>query len=617
MLLVPIVLSLMVLSACWEDIHPTPEAEHPPTPVAPTPTAPPPTPTPTPTVVDQLRVNAEQFEYSIGRHGGNLTFATVSEPLTFNLAISTDASSSGVLGHLFEGLTEISWLNDQVEPALAESWRHSDDGLTWTFNIRRDVQWHDGTPFTAHDVEFTFNRIIYNHDIPASSRASFHFRFLNEETGTWEESPMTVSALDDYTVQCVLPAPFAPFLRSMGTSIYPRHILEKHVDDGTFNDTWDINTDPADIIGTGAFTIASYVPGERVVLQRNPDYWLKDAEGNSLPYLDSIIHVIVPDLEAELEKFLAGDSDTHGILGEELAQLEPLQEEGNFTIHRRGPTFGTTFLAFNMNPGSDADSGEPFLSPHKLAWFQNREFRQAVAHTMDKETIIDQVLHGAGYPQWSSISPAAGDFHNPDVRKYEYDIARANEILDGLGWVDTNGNGIREDASGNEIEFSMVTNEGNSVRERVGEILRQGMEEIGLGVDYRAIDFGEVVAQLTQTYDWEAVVIGLTGGSEPHNGITVWHTGENLHLWHPNQPEPATDWEAEIDELYIMASRELDRNKRIQLYHAAQEIVAENIPLIYTSLSERLSAIRNVFGNTTPTLYGIYDTRYIYRIDLQ
>ena len=241
------------------------------------------TATPEPDVVDQLKKNAEEFEYAVGKHGGTLTFATISEPLTFNLAIANDASSSGVLGSLFEGLTEVSWLTDEVEPALAESWARSDDGLTWTFYIRRDVTWHDGEPFTAHDVDFTFNRIIYNHDIPASSRPTFHFRSIDEETGQWQESPMTVRALDDYTVECVLPVSFAPFLRSMGTAIYPRHILEKHVDDDSFTETWDIETDPAEIIGTGPFTIESYEPMSRVVMRRNPDYWLKDEAGTTCP----------------------------------------------------------------------------------------------------------------------------------------------------------------------------------------------------------------------------------------------------------------------------------------------------------------------------------------------
>ena len=582
----------------------------------PQPTATPQTaPTPEPGVVERLKQNAENFQYTIGKSGGALTFATISEPLTLNLAISTDAGSSGVLGYLFDGLTETSWLTDQVEPGLAESWESSDDGLTWTFHIRRDVTWHDGQPFTAHDVDFTFNRIIYNHDIPASSRPSFHFRYLDEATGTWQESPMTVTALDDYTVQCVLPLPFAPFLRSMGTAIYPKHILEPHVDDGTFTSTWGIDTDPSEVIGTGPFTIGSYEPGERVVLQRNPNYWLKDDEGNSLPYLDEIVQIVVEDFEAELASFLDGESDTYGVLGEDLPQLEPLQEESNFTIHRRGPAFGTTFMGFNMNPG-EIGPGTPFVAPEKLEWFRNTQFRQAVAHSIDKDAIINDVQHGQGYPQWSSVSPAAGDFHNPEVRKYEYDLDVANGILDGLGWVDTNGDGVREDGSGNEIAFTLITNTGNSVRERVGEIVAKGMTDIGLGVDYQLVEFGDLVFSLTASYDWEAMIVGFTGGPDPYSGINFWHSSEGLHLWYPYQPQPATEWEAEIDDLYIRASQELDHEKRVSYYHRAQEVAAENVPVIYTTLSERLSATRNVFANTTPTLYGLWDIRYLYRTDI-
>jgi len=201
------------------------------------------------------------------------------------------------------------------------------------------------------------------------------------------------------------------------------------------------------------------------------------------------------------------------------------------------------------------------------------------------------------------------------VRKYEYDLDKANEILDGLGWVDTNGDGVREDGAGNEIAFSLVTNTGNNVRARVGGIVHQGMTEVGLRVDYRQIEFGALVGQLTQTYDWEAMIIGLTGGSDPYGGITFWHSGEALHLWHPNQPQPATEWEAEIDELYIKGSQELDRDRRVEYYHRAQEVAAENVPVIYTTLSERLSAVRNVFANLTPTLYALWDNRYLYRTD--
>ncbi len=561
----------------------------------------------------QLRRNAEAFEYTIGQPGGTLTYATISEPLTFNLALANDSGSSSYLSYLFDGLTEISWLTNQVEPSLAESWERSDDGLTWTFHLRKDVQWHDGQPFTAHDVDFTFNRIIYNDDIASSDRSTFNFRFRDEESGQWQEAQMTVTALDDYTVRFVLPVPFAPFLRSMGTAIYPQHVLEPHVNDGTFAETWDIDTDPAEIIGTGPFTIERYDPGERVVLQRNPSYWLKDAAGNRLPYLDTINAIIVPDLETELAMFQAGETDSHGVLGEEFADLKPLEAEGNFTIYKRGPTFGSTLLGFNMNPGRNPDSGTLYLAPEKLEWFRNTQFRQAVAHSINKDAIINDVLHGLGYPQWASVSPAAGDFHNPNVRRYEYNLAKANEILDGLGWTDTDGDGIREDSAGNEIEFSLVTNTDNSVREKVGMLIQQGLEEIGIKADYKLIEFGDLVDQLVSSYDWETMVVGFGGGTDPYGGIGFWHSSEDLHVWYPNQPQPATEWEAEIDELYVTGSQELDHDKRVALYHRAQEIAAENVPVIYTTHSERLTAVRNVFGNTTPTLYGLWDTRYLYR----
>ena len=566
-------------------------------------------------VLAQLEMNAQEFEYTIGQQGGSLTYTTIGDPLTFNPALANDSSSGDVLGYLFEGLTQISWLTGKMEPNLAQSWEHSDDGLTWTFHLRRDVLWHDGRPFTAHDVEFTFNRIIYNDDINTSARAAFQFRVLDEETGVWREEPMTVTALDDYTVEIHLPVSFAPFLRSMSQWIYPKHILEGYVDDSAFDSVWTAEANPAAVVGTGPFTVAHYEPGDCMILAPNANYWLRDARGNRLPYLDEIVRIVVPSIEDELGYFLSGHTDIHGVLGQEFGRLEPLQATENFIIHRRGPAFGTTFLALNMNPGQHPATGEPLVDPDVLDWFQTTQFRRAMAHAVDKDRIIDEVLYGHGFPQWSSISPAAGDFHNPDVRRYEYDIGAANGILDDLGWTDSDGDGVREDDAGNPIQFRMVTNAGNTVRERVGAIIQDDLDDIGIDATFEIIGFGEIVAQLTATYDWEAIIIGFGGSIDPHSGITLWHSGENLHLWHPNQPEPATAWEAELDDIYVKASQELDHDRRVEYYHRAQEIVAENVPLIFTTLGERIIAVRQVFGNTTATLYGWTDTRYLYRTD--
>ena len=564
----------------------------------------------------ELQANAAAFEYTVGTPGGSVSYSTIGTPLTLNLALANDSTSAGILGYLFEGLTEASWLDNQVEPGLAESWQRSDDGLTWTFHLRRDVTWHDGQPFTARDVDFTFNRIIYNDDIPASARAAFIFRVLDEEASEWREERMTVRAVDDYTVRVVLPVPFAPFLRSMTTAIYPKHILEPHVDGGTFNSTWGIDTNPAEIIGTGPFSIALLEPDERIVLERNPNYWLMDSAGNRLPYLEEIRYLVVPDLPAELVKFRAGETDVHGVFGEEFAILDPVQEAENFTLYSRGPSFGSSFLAFNLNPGTDTETGEPFLAPEKLRWFENTRFRQAVSHAVDKAAIIRDVQHGLGYPQWAFVSPAAGDFHNPDVQRYEYDIETANAILDGLGWMDEDGDGIREDYAGNNIRFTMTTNDGNDLRLRVLEIIQAGLKQIGIEAEIDLIDFGELVQQLTSTYDWETILIGFSGESDPHFSIVFWHSGESLHVWNPNQSEPATTWEAEIDSLFIQASQEPDHAQRVRLYREAQAIAAENVPVVYTTHSERLTAVRSVFGNLASTLFGLWDIRYVYRTDL-
>ena len=563
-------------------------------------------------LVHRLKQNAAEFRYEVGKPGGTLTYSTISGPKTFNLAISTETSSSEILGYVFEGLVETSWLTAEVEPSLAERWESSEDGLVWTFFLRKDVKWADGAPFSADDVIFTFSKIIYNDDIPASARPGLTIRYLDAATRTWKKGQVKAEKIDPHTVSFTLPVPFAPFLRSMETSIYPKHILERHVDDGTFTSTWDVGTDPGDIIGTGPFAIERYDLGERIVLKRNPRYWQRDATGNPLPYLDRIIYLVVPNLATSLLKFQAGETDILNVTGEHFPILKPQEAAKNFTLYKRGPNFGTTFLALNMNAGKNPKNEAPFVDPVKLRWFRTLAFRKALAHSIDKDSIIDNVMNGLGYPQWAAVSPAAGDFHNPNVTRYPYDIDKANALLDGLGWFDGDGDGVREDAEGNNIVFNLATNSGNTVRERVCTIMKQDLARIGIRVNLRFLEFNTLVSQLTSTYDWEAIVIGFTGGVEPHHGINFWHSGERLHLWFPNQEEPATGWERRIDELFVSGSRELDHEKRVAIYHEFQKIASDNVPVVYTALAERITAIGNRFANVTPTLFDLFDVRRLY-----
>ena len=262
------------------------------------------------------------------------------------------------------------------------------------------------------------------------------------------------------------------------------------------------------------------------------------------------------------------------------------------------------------NEQAGVDTGR--FTDEKLSWFTNQTFRQAVAHSVDRDRIITDVQHDLAYPQWSSVSPSAGDFHNPEVRRYPYNIDTANHMLNCLGWVDTDGDGIREDNNGDTIIFTITTNMENNIRVRTAEIISEGLQMIGIQAVLDKAKFDNMVDRLTSSYAWDAMLIGFGGSTDPHDSITLWHSSESLHLWNPQQDSPANNWELRIDEQYVLGSQEHNRDKRVEFYHHAQEIAAEQTPIIYTTLSERIDATRNIFGNLAPSLYGLWDARYLY-----
>ncbi len=526
------------------------------------------------------------------QYGGALVLATTSDPKSFNEITAKETSTSTVTDLIFEGLTTTNVFTTKVEPNLAKSWDISEDGLTWIFHLREDVRWNDGQPFTADDVVFTFNQLIYNSDIPSSARDIF----------TIDGKTFTVEKIDDHTVRFILPVKFAPFLLGMGQAILPKHKLKEIVAARRFNFTWGIDTDPKEIVGTGAFKLTRYDPGQRLIFERNPYYWKRSAQGDSLPYLEKIIYLIVQSSDVELLKFLEGTLDEYRVRGTDYPLVKPLEKKDNFTVYNLGPDMGSQFLFFNQNRGTDPSTGQPFVTPHKLAWFTNLSFRKAVAHAIDKQKIIEIVNNKLGYPQSSSMSPAAGFFYNPDVPEYEYNLDKAKEILKAAGFEDRNQDGVIEDPQGHPVEFSLYTHAGDRVD--IAAIIRQDLERLGMRVNFRTLEFNTLVSQLTSSFQWEAIVLGLTGGIEPHFGNNVWMSSGQLHMWYPMQKEPATDWEKRIDEIFIQGVQELDENKRKVLYDEHQRIVAQELPVIYTVLSARLYAVRNKFGNLKPTNLG-------------
>ncbi len=539
---------------------------------------------PNPEVVDAVE---------IGRFGGTFVVTSISDPRTFNPLVAQETSSSGPLGYIHRGLVRTNRFTTEVESSLAESWTVSPDGRVWRFRLRQ-IQWSDGRPFTADDVIFTLDA-AFTPGVQSSVPDNL----------TFAGKKLAYRKIDDRTVEFRTEQPFGPMLRTIGFAVLPKHKLEDALKKGAaeFNRSWGVNTPPRELVGTGPFVMHSYAPGQRILFVRNSKYWRVDKKGQRLPYLARIVIEIVPNSDASRLKFMARETDSYGARPREYAELRQQQQAGNFTIFDGPPTFSTEFLAFNQNPAG--------VKPPKLVWFQSIKFRQAVSHGIDRETIARQVYAGRATPQFSPITQANKFFFNPNTRKFPYDPARAEALLREAGFT-KGADGLLRDAPGNIVEFVLATNAGAQDREAIGNLVRQDLAKLGMRVTFAPEAFNTLVGKLTGTFNWEAIIIGLTGGLEPHNSQSIWKSSGSLHLWWPKQEKPATEWEADIDRIFDQAATTVDQNKRKQLYNRWQEIVAEHVPLIYFTNQLTQPAFRNTLANFSEAPLGFYDTETIY-----
>ncbi len=542
------------------------------------------------------KLDPESFSPTAGTEGGTLYFILNGDPKTLNPALAQETTSTAVIGDLFSGLTRLDLKTMEVKPDLALRWEVSEDGRVWTFYLRRDVRWSDGTPFTADDVVFTFNEIYYNDSIPTPTR----------DILTVKGKKIKVEKIDRYTVRFTLPEPFAPFLNALSAEILPKHKLEKFVREGTFNTAWNVNTDPSEIVGTGPWVIKEYVKGQRVVYLRNPYYYRKDEEGRRLPYLKRKVGVIVSDPDTALLKFSNGEVDYLGLRPQDLQHIAKLEGK-EVEVYDLGPTPSTTFLVFNQNPSAK-------IPPYKLRWFQNRIFRIAISHAVDREGICYLVYNGLAEPLYTPITPANRPYYAEGYYpKFEYNLEKARKLLESIGFRDRDGDGILEDPEGHDLKFTLITNAGNKERETIGNILKEDLKKIGVEVHFQPIDFNNLVSRLTAPpYEWEAVIIGLTGSLDPHFGRNVWHSSGLLHMWHPRQENPSTPWEAEVDRLIDRGAVELDFKKRVELYRKAFRIITEQQPMIFIATPKSMLAVYRKFGNLFPTVWGWYEEEMLF-----
>jgi peptide/nickel transport system substrate-binding protein len=550
----------------------------------------------------------EKYEPGIGKRGGMRIISSTSLPKTFNAALAAETSSTDVIGQMYLGLVTTNAITTELEPSLAESWTLSPDKKTYTFTLRKGLKWSDGKPLTADDVVFTYNEIIDNKDIPNNYRDGL---LINDQFPK-------VTKIDDLHVAVTTPEASVPFLRGLSDPILPKHVFDgttRPDKDGRikFNQMWGQNTNPKEIIVNGPWKLADYKPGQWVVLEPNENYYLKDKQNGALPYLQKFITIEVQDQSTEIIKYMAKETDALALRAEDYDILEPMQKKGKFEIVNLGPATGTLFVMFNQSTAQN-DKGKPVVDPLKSKWFRNKKFRQALAHAIDKEGMIQSIYRGRALPQFSHISQL-NPFYNPNTPQYDYSLEKAAAKLAEAGFT-KNSNNELFDSEGHRVEFNLVTNAGNTMRDAACAILRKDWGKLGIKVNYQPVQFNIMVQQIDQTLDWEAMMIGLTGSAiEPHFGINSWKLDGRMHMFNMGHPaewegkkgkkgttfEP---WEKDVLDIYEKAAKEFDFEKRKQLYWKSQEIVADNLPFLYTVNSLSLVTYRQNLGNIFPTIHG-------------
>jgi peptide/nickel transport system substrate-binding protein len=540
---------------------------------------------------DEERLVAESAS---GRTGGRLVIAMRSEPKTLNPVLAQDAPSRDVIRCLTADLIHINRASQKTEPALAKSWTVSPDGRQYTLRLQRGLRFSDGQPLDADDVLFSFQ--VY----------------LDEKIGSPQRDllvvggkPISVAKVDQYTVRFEMAQPYAAAERLFdGVAILPRHLLESVYRKGGFSDAWNISMAPSEFAGLGPFRLKEYVPGQRIVLERNPYYWKQDKSGRRLPYLDQVVFLFVASEDAQVIRFQAGDADIlTRFSAENFAVLEKQQAAKHYHLDDLGAGLEYNFLFFNLN---SVDSKALPEIARKQAWFQDKRFRQAVSDAIDRDSIVHLVYNGRATPLWTQVTPGNRLWIDPGIPHPAMSVTHARELLQSAGFS-WKSDGALVDSHGSPVEFSILTSSSNAQRVKIATLIQDDLSKLGMNVQIASLEFHTMVDRLLTTHDYEAAVMGLVSGdADPTSEMNVWMSNGDTHLWHPNQTQPATPWEAEMDRMMQQQLITLDYAKRKRLYDRVQEIVADELPVICLVSPNILVGASDRVGNFHPAILDPY-----------
>ena len=553
---------------------------------------------------EQETVTIDGVDYLIsrgktGRYGGDLVTSNIGEgPKTFNPFNSNDNTSGTLSSIMYDGLLTTNPYTGEVELKMAKRLDVLDDDVTYIIELRHGLRWSDGKEITADDVVFTFDTIIFGGYGNTSARDIMYV----------DGKLPVIEKIDKYTVKFTTPAPFAPFLRNLSSPIAPKHVFKPVTDKGkeyfrTFQGT---TTPPAKFVTSGAFRIKEYVPAQRVVYERNPNYYVIDKNGNKLPYLDRWIVLIVGDQNNEIIKFEGGAIDAVSIPGSMVSRYREMEKKSDYKLYNLGPTTTTTFMVVNMNTRKDT-KGKYYVEPKKQVWFNDVNFRTAIDLALDRDSLVLNVLSGVGQPLFSAES-LSSIFLNEEVAKgHKRDIEKARELLKESGF-ELRGSDLY-DKNGNRVEFELLTNAGNTQREATGVSVKEDLAQLGIKVNFKPIEFNSLVDKISNSLSYDIAIIALTGSPlEPNSGYNVWNSNGSLHIFNQRKEhekgQKLLPFEKELDEIYKKGALELDFDERKELYNRYQEIVYKEKPMIYLFSPISIVAVRKKFGNIYPTTLG-------------
>lgn len=466
--------------------------------------------------------------------------SSIGDASYLNPVLSTDSSSGDINALIYNGLVKYD-KDLKLTGDLAESWSVSPDGLEIIFKLRKNVLWHDGEPFTAEDVKYTYEKLIDP--------------LIKTPYGSDYTLVKNLKVMDPYTLKVIYKEPFAPALESWGIGILPKHIFEN----GDFN-SHPRNRRP---VGTGPFKFKEWVTDEKIVLDANAAYF----EGK--PHLSRYIYRIIPDQSVQFLEMRKASIDELGLTPDQWrAYPEFFANYNKF----RYPSFAYTYLGFNL----------------RLPLFADIRFREAVAFAINKSELIDGVLLGMGKAASGPYPPQSWAY-NPAVKDREFNPQKSKELLGELGYKDTDGDGYL-DTAGKPLQFTIMTNQGNKMRSLTAEIIQSQLKAVGIKVNVRVIEWSAFIHQFIDKGSFEAVLLGWSLSRDPDQ-YSIWHSGQV----NEGQYNFVSYKNPEADKLLETGRRSFDRSERERIYRKLHSVLARDLPYIFLYYPEALPAVHKRF----------------------